>query len=666
MIISKANYCFQQKNIWYFRKRIPQSLNKKSPTFRVSLISLLGKKTYYTLLLNCSLFNVVSYINNKIELLFLQVESLSMNELSEYTRNLIAKYEIKALNLENKYVNATAEHREIENLRYEALTFYDVDGNRYKGHTQKALQKELDEINYVCDEDEEELYIKKMNDILRRQNIIKDFEIKEIKKEEISLFAENLIKKEREVISQDLANSRRMNKDKSETKFKTREDLYEALENSGYGQVKEIIKAGDKFNQNKDDWDFIKDSFLKKIEMKNSSNTLRASEFSITLFEQILKGDLDFGIPPRNLLQISLNDILEIKELLLDLPKIKQKQFENWREKGVLYTIALAKTMESYEKNTMSSINSYVKCFVRFLKHIKKFHNEKYKNLNVEIFDELKIEVRELSEEDLKDNEKKQKIHLEAYILNAYFKDKYNPLFENGKGQSARNFTRHTTTSPHIFWAPILAMFTGARPQELAQLLISDINKISTEEETIYYFKIQVTTRGQSVKTKNAIREIPISKHLIDLGFLNYIQERINKKAKFIFDLLEDGDGKKSEFQESFNTYIKSYVKSNFAEEYTNAKLPSIYDLRSFFISKYLKSDIVDLRKFIDLKKMIGHTTKGLEKDLTLEVYDKERLNMKRVYENINNTNFEIGEAYEILKEKMINKYKEIQTELKI
>ena len=59
MVINKANYCFQKNGIWYFRKKIPLNLNKKQPLFRVSLIALLGKKNYYNLLLNSSLFNVI-------------------------------------------------------------------------------------------------------------------------------------------------------------------------------------------------------------------------------------------------------------------------------------------------------------------------------------------------------------------------------------------------------------------------------------------------------------------------------------------------------------------------------------------------------------------------------------------------------------------------------
>ncbi|MBT8521123.1 tyrosine-type recombinase/integrase [Polynucleobacter paneuropaeus] len=70
------------------------------------------------------------------------------------------------------------------------------------------------------------------------------------------------------------------------------------------------------------------------------------------------------------------------------------------------------------------------------------------------------------------------------------------------------------------YWLPILAIFTGARLSELAQLKSSDI-ALDCEIPTISISNLGV---GQQVKTEAAIRKIPVHSELIRLGFLDYVK----------------------------------------------------------------------------------------------------------------------------------------------
>ena len=84
------SYCFQKNELWYFRKKIPFLLNKKTPIYRVSLKKLLGKKSYYNSLLNASLFTIANYINNQVELLFLEeITFLSVSVFSVLESNCL-------------------------------------------------------------------------------------------------------------------------------------------------------------------------------------------------------------------------------------------------------------------------------------------------------------------------------------------------------------------------------------------------------------------------------------------------------------------------------------------------------------------------------------------------------------------------------------------------
>ncbi|RBQ31240.1 hypothetical protein CRU92_08695 [Arcobacter sp. FW59] len=648
MVINKANYCFLKNGIWYFRKKIPLNLNKKQPLFRVSLIALLGKKNYYNLLLNSSLFNVISILNNKVELLFLEKEKLTLEELSEYTKNLIIKYENTALIKNNDYLNFTREQRKAEELRFEGLSYFNDEGVKFGGHTEKALEKELRELKEAFDKDNKGLYRKKADDILKRQNIISKEELEKINEDEINLFSETLVKKEIEVINKDLENYKRLNSKSNNDKgilqgVETIEDFI-----NKFPQLKNVLAT-----KNPENWDLFIDVYLNNYKKRAvGNNTLRGIEVSLTIYKMLFAGDLDFGIPKRSLTEVKFADIEEIKSLLLEIPKLTQKGLQDWRKKGIIYTINFAKN-GGYEKLLITGINKYTEVFIRFLKNLKLYEPEIYGNLNLDLFEKLRIEARELSEDDLKFNKRNKKIHLKAKIISNFLKDRYNKELEVIAGQAARNFTRNTGISPHIFWSVFLGIFTGARPEELAQLRICDIKK---SEDGVFYLEINDEDE-KSLKTVNAIRHMPICRQLIDLGFLNYIQERKNAKAKDLFDLKISKDGKRKEFQRNFNIDIKEYVKKYYEEDYKNAKLPSFYDLRSFFISKILKNNEDSFYKFIVLKKSVGHTIEALKKDLTLDVYDRENINYRKAYEIISDTDFEIEEGYNILKEKINKKY---------
>ncbi len=88
-------------------------------------------------------------------------------------------------------------------------------------------------------------------------------------------------------------------------------------------------------------------------------------------------------------------------------------------------------------------------------------------------------------------------------------------------------YTGHYTGDPRAFpevyfWAPLIALFTGARLNEICQLGVGNVEV----EDGIHYF--QVTDEGalQSIKTPQSKRKVPIHSALIWLGFLDYVEAR--------------------------------------------------------------------------------------------------------------------------------------------
>ncbi len=68
------------------------------------------------------------------------------------------------------------------------------------------------------------------------------------------------------------------------------------------------------------------------------------------------------------------------------------------------------------------------------------------------------------------------------------------------------------------YWLPLLCRYTGARVEEMAQLHRSDISC----DNGVHYINVR-RGEGQSVKNNASLRHIPIHSHLIDLGFLEYV-----------------------------------------------------------------------------------------------------------------------------------------------
>ena len=83
---------------------------------------------------------------------------------------------------------------------------------------------------------------------------------------------------------------------------------------------------------------------------------------------------------------------------------------------------------------------------------------------------------------------------------------------------------------PYHFWLPLLGMFTGARLNELCQLHLSDVRRLSN------IWVISIRDGGdRRVKNETSIRDVPIHSKLTELGFINFVgrQKRAGQERLF-------------------------------------------------------------------------------------------------------------------------------------
>jgi site-specific recombinase XerD len=106
--------------------------------------------------------------------------------------------------------------------------------------------------------------------------------------------------------------------------------------------------------------------------------------------------------------------------------------------------------------------------------------------------------------------------------------------------------TRASSIDPAAkYWFPLIAAFSGARLEEIAQLTPSDIK--TCPETNIIYMDISndgVAGDGakKNLKNQNSVRPIPIHSTLIDMGFLDFVEERESNGQ--LFNLKRDKQGR--------------------------------------------------------------------------------------------------------------------------
>lgn len=139
-------------------------------------------------------------------------------------------------------------------------------------------------------------------------------------------------------------------------------------------------------------------------------------------------------------------------------------------------------------------------------------------------------------------------------------------IFESPLYRGCKSARSRGKPGPHVlrdakFWLPLLAVYTGARVEELTQLLLTDVH----QQGEVAYLTINVGDPATEKTFKNRSSQPDVSLHpeLIRCGFLEYLQERRQQDGDRLFPDLERGsDGKwSSAFSKWIGRYLRKTVK---------------------------------------------------------------------------------------------------------
>ncbi|EHH03346.1 phage integrase [Agrobacterium tumefaciens CCNWGS0286] len=139
--------------------------------------------------------------------------------------------------------------------------------------------------------------------------------------------------------------------------------------------------------------------------------------------------------------------------------------------------------------------------------------------------------------------------------MNALFRS---PLFAGCQSADEwRNVAKpgNVKIRDHRYWVPLIMLYSGARPAEIAQLAIDDVR------EEHGYWIMHITTEGdgdKSVKTAGSMRVVPVHKELIKLGFLDYHAGMKKAGQSRLFPLAERNSRGQmiADFSREFGRYL--------------------------------------------------------------------------------------------------------------
>ncbi|WP_193771524.1 tyrosine-type recombinase/integrase [Candidatus Magnetaquicoccus inordinatus] len=165
---------------------------------------------------------------------------------------------------------------------------------------------------------------------------------------------------------------------------------------------------------------------------------------------------------------------------------------------------------------------------------------------------------------------------------------------------SSSIFAENVHLHPYYYWLPLIALYTGARIEEICQLDIKDIRM----EGAVWVFDINdiadtdnnSATVNKKLKTTNSVRLVPIHEELIRFGLLKYVEQLKENGHRRLFPELKRGrDGYSQAASKWFARYLNTLGITD--------RLEVFHSFRHTFMN-FLKQIFTDINI---INELVGH-----------------------------------------------------------
>lgn len=110
------------------------------------------------------------------------------------------------------------------------------------------------------------------------------------------------------------------------------------------------------------------------------------------------------------------------------------------------------------------------------------------------------------------------------------------PIFTGCKSDARRSTAGSLVIRDSAFWMPLVALYSGMRMGEIAQLLVADVKV----ENDVVYFDVN-KDEDKTLKTSTSRRRVPVHATLVEIGLGEYVASLQAKGTKRLFPDLEPG-----------------------------------------------------------------------------------------------------------------------------
>lgn len=282
-----------------------------------------------------------------------------------------------------------------------------------------------------------------------------------------------------------------------------------------------------------------------RLQKQGQEKTLKRT---IKDYEVVIKRFIEFS-NNKSIEDVNSRDIAEFRDLLLRLPSRPSKN---------VASMPLLKQVEYAKANNLKTLApKTVRKLLMALSAIFEFAKEQ---TLIEI-NPVHGSAKRLSQT-IKQRSGKEKEYTKEDLLRIF----NSPIYTDSYRPPRADY------GEAVYWLPLLAYYTGARREELAQLYTLDIKEING----IHYFDLEANDDDKSLKNCSSVRKVPIHNDLIDLGFLSYIKSLKNSKRLFP-KLTIGGDGT---YGDNVGDWLGLYFRNKLK---VNSQLRPIHAFRHTF-----------------------------------------------------------------------------------
>ncbi|WP_392353757.1 site-specific integrase [Brevundimonas sp. LF-1] len=219
-----------------------------------------------------------------------------------------------------------------------------------------------------------------------------------------------------------------------------------------------------------------------------------------------------------------------------------------------------------------------------------------------------------------------------VHELNALFRW---PIFTGAKSSTQVNSPGYVIIDDHRKWVPLVMLFTGARPSEVAQLTVDDIK----EEDGYPYISILTEYDPDdpdderdfivSHKTENAARKIPIHPDLERLGFLKYVERMKARREERLFPEWKLSSDPRKLY--SSDSWVRNFNDKIILGVIQGKPKPTLYSLRHTWKTQMAIHKVPPQYQ----NQLLGHAQQGMDEHYL------GRLGIEHTYNAIKDIKFE-------------------------